>query len=306
MPEHTFCYQSPLLGAYCRMSTHNTLFSKPASEVISRRTSWRSCTGEALDTDQRKRLDAFINEQSEGIFGDKLRFSLVAAEKGDSESLRGLGTYGFIRGASAFIIGAIDRDTDNLEDYGLRLQEIVLKATDLDLATCWLGGTFYRDRFSERIQTQEHELVPAVVSVGIPAEKRNMVDHVIRRVAGSRKRKAWEELFFHAESMTPLTPEGSGEYTRVLEMLRMAPSASNKQPWRLILSDNKVEFFLERTRGYRKPFFADLQRIDMGIAMCHFEQICEEVGLQGRWQKSPAIPHHREDWEYILTWVRSH
>lgn len=273
-----------------------------ASEMIQARTSWRSCTGEPIPAEKLTLLDTFVKSKTQGASGKPLRFKLAAAQAGDLEALRGLGTYGFIRGASGFVIGTVDRTDPNLEDYGHALEEIVLYATHLGLATCWLGGTFYKDAFSKRIHVQDHEVVPAVVSVGVPADRRNMVDRLIRNVAGSRKRKDWGEIFFKGPDLQPLQPEEAGPYNQVLEAVRIAPSASNKQPWRLVLEDQAVHFFLARTPGYRKPMFSDLQRIDMGIAMAHFQGVCEEHVIQGTWQDQTRRPVAPEHWEYITSW----
>jgi len=35
----------------------------------------------------------------------------------------------------------------NLENFGYRMELIVLHATDLELGTCWLGGTFFTQQF---------------------------------------------------------------------------------------------------------------------------------------------------------------
>ena len=90
----------------------------------------------------------------------------------------------------------------------------------------------------------------------------------------------------------------------------MAPSATNKQPWRIVRAGLDWHFLLRRTKGYGKgsPVFkllriADLQRIDLGIAMCHFALVARECGLDGRWvvdDPGPALPDHGV--EYTATW----
>lgn len=266
------------------------------------RTSWRSCTGEPIPPEKLVRLDAFVRSKSTGVFGDSLRFELVAARSSDSAELKGLGTYGFIRGASGFVVGAADKRLNNLEDYGLLMEDIVLFATDLGLATCWLGGSFQKDNFSARINIQDHEVVPAVVSVGVGADNRNLVDRVIRNVAGSKKRLPWDQLFFEADCVTPLSRTKARKYADILEMVRLSPSASNKQPWRIIMDGLSIHFFLQRTRGYRKPMFSDLQRIDMGIAMSHFGAMAGELNIGGGWERTGASINHPHSWEYIVTW----
>ena len=277
--------------------------SQSTSDLIQLRTSWRSCTGDPIPADKLRQLDQYTKSKTKGISGDPLRFELVAARAGDSEELRGLGTYGFIKGASGFIVGAFDQQIANLEDYGYLMEDIVLFATDLDLATCWLGGSFRKDNFSARIHTQPHEIVPAVVSVGVHTDSRNMVDRLIRRVAGSNKRLPWQNIFFMSDFRTPLHRHDAGQYAHVFDMVRLSPSASNKQPWRYVFDGNSVQMFLQRTPGYRKPnLFSDLQRIDMGISMCHFELVCQELEIGGRWIKQDPPSQTPENWEYIISW----
>ena len=48
---------------------------------------------------------------------------------------------------------------------------------------------------------------------------------------------------------------------------------------------------------------ADLQRVDMGIAMCHFELAIHEFNLQGRWIIEEPDIIKQESTEYIVSWV---
>ena len=49
----------------------------------------------------------------------------------------------------------------NLEDFGYTMERIILFATDLGLGTCWLGGSFTKSRFAEKISANGSERVPA-------------------------------------------------------------------------------------------------------------------------------------------------
>jgi hypothetical protein len=68
-------------------------------------------------------------------------------------------------------------------------------------------------------------------------------------------------------------------------------------------------FYLERTKNYGKGTFiynllrlADLQRVDMGIAMCHFELAALELGSDGGWTVDDPGIGLPERMEYIATW----
>ena len=95
-----------------------------------------------------------------------------------------------------------------------------------------------------------------------------------------------------------------------LEMVRLGPSASNRQPWRVVKGGEKWHFYLQRSPGYQERRLvklyttADLQRIDMGIAMCHFELTLKELGLEGKWVvEDPSSVEGDGFLEYSATWV---
>ena len=69
-------------------------------------------------------------------------------------------------------------------------------------------------------------------------------------MAGSDGRLAWERLFFDQAFGTPLTREAAGEYATPLEMVRLGPSASNKQPWRIVREGGAWHFYVQRNRYY--------------------------------------------------------
>jgi nitroreductase len=225
-----------------------------------------------------------------------------------------------------------------MEDYGYLLEQIVLSATDLGLGTCWLGGTFTRSGFADRLALTATETMPAIVAVGHVDE--TATKEQIHRRPLSRRLPAGQ-LFFESSFETPISGSGPGDGSRddsardgdgstnggsgvgaadggagdgivakLLEAVRWAPSASNKQPWRIVRDGGDWHFYLQRTKGYGKGSLlfaalrlADLQRVDMGIAMCHFELAAQELGLAGRWVlDEPQITLPGPAIEYTATW----
>jgi nitroreductase len=285
-------------------------YSKPIAEIIQTRFSCRTYSERPLEEATRQRLSDFAASTPGGPFGTRPRFELVAASEGDRAALRGLGTYGFIRGATGFLIGATREAEGNMEDFGYLMEHIILFATDLGLGTCWLGGTYTKSSFAKKIAAQDGEIVAAVAAVGYIAERRRAVDPVIRRGADANRRYAWSQLFFDGAFGRPLAREVAGTYEIPLEMVRLAPSASNKQPWRIVRLGNAWHFYLRRSRGYGESgpvhFWtrADMQRIDLGIAMCHFEITAREIGLEGRWAVAePSLARPDGLTQYIVSWI---
>jgi nitroreductase len=283
-------------------------FSNPVKEIIKQRFSCRTYFEKPIAEDKRQRLINFLSLSGAGPLGSPVRLNLVAATERDRNSLKGLGTYGVIRGATGFIVGAVGNGERNLEDYGYLMERAILCATDIGLGTCWLGGTFTKSRFAKKIAASDEEQVPAVTAVGYMARSRT--DNWIREHAGAHHRQPWTNLFFREEFGIPLLPDESGVYKEPLEMVRIGPSASNKQPWRIIQDGKIWHFYVQRTKGYGNSFtfrllgLADLQRVDMGIAMNHFELTANEIGLKGKWIiKEPGIKKPDRLTEYIVSWV---
>ncbi|MBT3336289.1 MAG: nitroreductase [Anaerolineae bacterium] len=284
-------------------------FNAPITEIIRRRFSCRNYQHKPVSASKQAQLQAFIEALPPGPFGSRPRFDLLAATETDSKSLRGLGTYGFIKSPSAFILGAMSPSEYDLEDYGYLMEAIILYATSLDLGTCWLGGTFTKSRFAKKINLSNSETMPAVTSLGEYTATEQKRQGLVSRTAGAHLRLPWDELFFNFLFSTPLFQNEAAKYTTALEMVRAGPSASNKQPWRILRHNQIWRFYLRRTPGYRKDLIkrildlCDLQRLDIGIAMCHFELTARENNLKGKWIVEDELAKHPNPLtEYIVSW----
>jgi nitroreductase len=281
---------------------------RPIIELIHARYSCRTYRDEPIAADTRRALEEFVAAYTVGPFGSQARFAVVAAAPDDPRALRRLGTYGFIKGATGFLVGAVRRAPKDLEDYGYLTEQAVLFATGLGLGSCWLGGTFTKGTFAARLGgLQTDELAPAVVSLGYAGD--DGAERIRQREAGSRRLPASSLFFVDRLGASAVTSEAGG-FAAVLEGVRMAPSASNKQPWRIVRTGADWHFYLQRTKGYGKgsPVFrllrlTDLQRVDLGIALCHFELAAREAGLAGEWVlDKPDIGALPPGVEYTATW----
>jgi len=275
------------------------------SDTIEKRVSCRTYKSCPLKDDDDQRLRDFLLTNVRGPFGNSLRFQVVDLTAMERDEIKTLGTYGFIKGARVFIVGAVAKGKWAMEDYGYCMEKNILAATHLGLGTCWLGGTFNRSASASRINKRDDEVIPAITPVGYPNDRKSILDRAIRFIAKSHSRKAWEELFFHGDDLSPLARNVAGPYAPALECVRIGPSASNRQPWRVVKDkgENLFHFYVRRTPGYGKIFpDVSLQDIDMGIAMCHFEVAAQEIGRKGGWQRMPDAPPQR-GLEYIVSWT---
>ncbi len=273
--------------------------SRPISEIIRARSSWRTYDPRPLAPDQAAALETACANAPVGPFGTPMRLQL---HQGLSAAGKKLGTYGMIKGAQAYLVGALTRGERDIEDYGYVFEWLILEATRLELGTCWLGGTLDRGAFGQAVQLRDDEWVPAVSPVGPTKAKRGLVDRGVRMFAGSRKRLPWGELFFEGDFSTPLLETAAGPWAAPLEGVRVGPSASNKQPWRVLVDPRGAHLYLRPNPGYASFLDFELQRVDAGIAMCHLELGAREVGLDGSWQRTEPSVVPPDGVRYVASW----
>lgn len=265
-------------------------------ETMKKRISVRTYTGEAIPKDVMQKVRKII-EDTNNPFGAEVRFNLLESDNTEGK----LGTYGFIRGPKVFIAGCLKKGDKDLEGYGYAFEKVILDLTELGLGTCWLGGTFKRGTFAKSAQLNEDEYLPAATPIGYAKEKKSLTERIVAASAGARKRIDFSELFFDGDFSTPLKLDDSDLKT-CLEMVRIAPSASNKQPWRVLKQGENLHFYLAETKNYtgNKAFGFCMQKIDLGIAACHFELAAKELGLNGAIKIND--PKIETKFEYLFTW----
>ena len=125
----------------------------------------------------------------------------------------------------------------------------------------------------------------------------------MRKGVGADSRLPGEKLFFDGSFDKPLAGEKLAALAGPLELVRWAPSAVNKQPWRLVVGEGRVHFYEKKDKGYVGDATGDLQKIDVGIALCHFLLGLEAQGkTPSVTAADPGIPTPA-DTEYIATVV---
>ena len=262
----------------------------------------------SVRTYEKKPVEAVVRQQvmeyAETVsnpFGPKVRFKWL--DKGAPENGK-LGTYGIIKGAGLYIGTAVPKDPHAMEALGYEMEKLVLYMTGLGLGTCWLGSTFNRSAFVEAMELAENELFTIVSPVGYPAEKKSLMEKIMRMGSKGDHRMGWKNLFFKNDFSTPLTEVEAGEYKLPLEMVRLAPSAVNRQPWRIVMKDGAFHFFEKHTREDEVPGEIDMHRIDVGIALCHFHMTAEEKGLKGHFEKADVSQiEPAGNMTYITSWI---
>lgn len=269
------------------------------SEIAKIRKSVRTYTEKSLTEEHRKMLTDYIYKlaSEESPFGAKVRIKLFDVDK--EINSKDLGTYGVIKGAKTYLGVAVSKEDGAEEAVGYVFERLVLYAASLGLGTCWLGGTFNKGEFAKAMQLEENEFFPIASPVGYPAPKNHTVDKIMRKAIKADFRKDFEELFFENDFNTPLSKEKAGDFADILETVRLAPSAKNAQPWRIVKDGNNFHFFEKKSIPSSSY---DIQRLDVGIAGCHFELAAKEKDINGKLTAVEAPPEAK-GLIYVFSWV---
>jgi hypothetical protein len=123
-------------------------------------------------------------------------------------------------------------------------------------------------------------------------------------VGARRRRRSPGELFFLDSFSHSFDPVSDNKYAKAFEMVRIAPSSGNLQPWRAVVAGDEVHFFSDFSDSYGGIIRGSLKWVDIGIAMCHFELALWEQGIKGSWKiKEPENIDAPQPVKYVATWV---
>lgn len=263
-------------------------------ECIRNRRSIRTFDGQELKKTDIDKLISFMNT-IENPYGIPVDFKLMKAKE-----------YGLncpvVVGTDLYVGGKIKFLADASVAFGYSFETLVLYAQSLGIGTVWLGGTMNRSVFEESMELGTDEIMPCASPLGYPAQKMSLREGVMRKAIKADERIPFEELFFDGSFDTPLSKEKAGDFAELFEMVRLSPSAVNKQPWRVVMIDNTAHFYLKRSKGFNYDKKLDMQKIDIGIAICHFALTAEEKRLNATFMQNDPKITTAQDVEYIASY----
>ena len=264
-------------------------------DAIKSRRSVRTFDGTDLRPEEAEKITGFA-EKLENPYDIPIEWRLLDAKK------HGLSSP-VIVGTDTYIAGKMRRVPHAEEAFGYTFEKVVLFAEEFGVGTTWIAGTMKRDAFEKAMALSDGEVMPCVSPLGHPAKKMSLRESMMRKGIKADDRFAFGEVFFDGAFDKPLTREAAGALVDALEAVRLAPSAVNKQPWRVVLSGDKAHFYEKRSRGYDDGAW-DIQKIDMGIALCHFELAANELGIKTAFEISDPGIVLPADTAYIASFRR--
>ena len=158
-----------------------------------------------------------------------------------------------ITGTDTYIGGKTKRVPHAEEAFGYSFENVVLELAGQGLGTTWIGGTMDRKAFEKAMDLKDDEFMPYISPLGTPAEKFSLRETLMRKGVKADVRFPQEALFFRNDFDHPVTPDDPMH--DVLELVRLGPSAVNKQPWRIVLCEDMAYFY---PRAKRTPSICSL------------------------------------------------
>lgn len=236
-------------------------------DLIRKRRSIRTFDGRRLSNEDLQKIKEFA-KTADNPYNVDIEWYFLDTKKEDLK-------VPVIVGCDTYIVGKVKRCEHFEEAFGYSFEKIVLYAMSLGVGTTWIAGTMDRKAFEKAIDLKDDEVMPCISPLGYPAEKMSFREMMMRKGIKADTRKNSDELFFAEEFGKPLIIDD--EMKEVFEAVRLAPSAVNKQPWRIIKFDNSFHFY--KKAEIKAEAILDVQKIDLGIALCHFDLLIKEKGI---------------------------
>lgn len=264
-------------------------------QAMMTRQSNRSFTRDSLFR-YRELIDQVLREARMGPLGHPIDLLRVTPLELKDKGIPKLAAFGVISGTAEYLFGIIPDTRAGHVNYGYALEKAALILWKEGIGSCWLGGTFKKQKLESLYLMKGNRAIPAVLAIGIPHEEKSVTERVMKFATRPVNRKPLSEIIFDQGFEQPLAIVPGSKWETIFTCVQRAPSARNSQPWRIVREYNQYHFYL-KTREE-----TTLNRINMGIAICHFDLARKELGVEGSWRVIRPLedPAHR----YFISFVR--
>lgn len=195
-----------------------------------------------------------------------------------------IGSYGKIE-APHYLVVTSEEKEGYLENIGFTLENVVLQLTEMNIGTCWIGGSINKSLLKNIITIEEKQFPVIVLSFGTPEKEEDLKP----KTPDSYKRKALKDI---------IKGDLNSDWTYIMNAVRVAPSAVNFQPWRYIIDRNSVDLYVAKKLIITKHIEL-MQKIDAGISLSHLNIACKDKGIS--LSLKPLDGKLRKDMNYIIS-----
>jgi hypothetical protein len=162
------------------------------------------------------------------------------------------------------------------------LQEMSLRLSSLGLGSCWVGMAKPKGALAEYRGLPFFKLI----AFGFPAE-------ALYRTSGPGA--------FNRKPLAEIT--GIQNRDKLLEAVRLAPSAINRQGWYLSQAENKIRLHMAGNNVLLKKLMDPLTIADGGIALCHLVLAARHSGEFVSACREDRVEEVKKKYAYLWTVV---
>ncbi len=281
------------------------------------RRSCRSFQSRKLTTSDHKELMKSVRVNSEmttsTMFGkEPIRFEYIA------EKL----TVWPVVGASEFLVAIAPSKYSRLAviDVGHSLQKVVIEATRMGLATCWIGPGADQSSIIKHLENRfdpDNDHIICVCAIGYKSWYKPLMLRLIVNI--QRNRLPLSSLFYadsHFENLLDVEASPFNQFGRCYEACEWSPSSYNEQTTRCVCvtekksDDTEEDFCIVRFDFYAATKSRYYAAVALGIWCANWELGCKSLGIHGHFTVLTAeerkVHKNKTDQElprYDISWV---
>lgn len=237
-------------------------------EAIDLRRSVRKFDEKKLEESECEEIQRIIDSLKPIAETEKVQMKLIADGASIFENFGGLLDKYFKVKAPAYIIISAKKTPRYLENIGYMGEELVLELTRRKYGTCWVGS-IDGEMLSDIVETKDGYEHIIAIALGQPEEE------IRWEIEPERKKRKSYKTFVKGKYAADMIP--------IFKSIEKAPSAMNSQPWLLLSEGSDIHFYMRNTNILTKKRLSKLNKIDVGIAMKHFESELLEIGREIKW-----------------------
>ena len=239
-------------------------------QAIYKRQSVRKYKKEKLKAEELKEINEFLKKVK--LLDPKIKFETKIVTSEGVKSLLPIKSPHYLQYFS-------EQQGDYLLNAGFILEQLDLYLSARNLGSCWFG------------------MAKPKKEIASESDLEYVITLVFGRAAEAGQRDSIED--FDRKPLSEIK-EGENHY-ELLEAARLAPSATNGQPWYFISKSDRIDLYQLEPNFIKKFFYEKMNRIDMGIALAHLWLAAEQHNKEFKFEKLEESPKVVENYNYLAT-----
>ena len=262
------------------------------SALIETRRSVRAFTDKAVPNSALIELETYYCRDIKRLI-PQIKTELVFFDDRSKEALEGAAGYNqFLVGAPQYLVLLSQKHERMYLNAGFIMQDLLLKAGDMGLDSCWLTFTSGDDiKAAVGIITDLEVVAVAAFGYGVKTTKRlrlnirsmSDIDISARRRYTEPKRSIYDMVFLQEWGNTKGLDEHIGFFDSMLweafHAASLSPSYLNRQAYGFVIRDGRI-YLIRRPDKVTRTLDGQLS---LGIALLHFTAIASEWAGRMQW-----------------------